>query len=78
MDLAAHLGGKQVHLLFHLLRSILQADEFPINVYLFDADVASGRGGMGDADAATRLRLFHVHPLPLPSHRANTATGRSS
>lgn len=59
---------------FHLFRSVLQADKFPINIDLFNADIASGRGGMRDADATARLRLFYVNSLPLPSGRAHAPT----
>lgn len=33
---------KKMGLFFHLFRSVLQADKFPINIYLFNADIPSG------------------------------------
>lgn len=63
---------------FHLFGSVLQADKFPIDIYLFDADIPGGWGGVRDANATARLWLFHIDSLPLSSSCAHTPTrGRS-
>ena len=49
----------------HLFGGVEQADELAVHVQLIEADVASGRGHVSDADGAAGLRLLHVHALPL-------------
>lgn len=58
----------------HLFGSVLQADKFPINIYLFDAHVPSGWGRVGDANTTARLWLFHIDSLPLSSSCAHAPT----
>lgn len=62
----------------NLLRSVLQADELPIHIYLLDGHVPCGRGRVGNGHTAAGFRLLHVDPLPLAAGRADTAAGRGS
>lgn len=57
----------------YLIGGIVQTDELAVHVQLVEADVAGGRGRVGDADRAAGLRLLHVHALPLAPCGAHAA-----
>lgn len=62
----------------NLIGVVVQPNELAIHIEFIDANVASGRGRVGDADTAAGLRLLHIHTLSFATCRANTAAGRGS